>query len=178
MNYWWIYKQIVWLFYGSTSLQGGTPNSTIGVELTALTGKSLIATGPGLTINGAPVGAGAIQIARTPSGTFQVYMAASCGGPTWVPWGVRASGLSIGSSGDPTNLNNLIRVGQATTTRGYRGALVMVASGTTTHYVVNRLPIEDYLRGVVPRESPASWGDLGAGRGMNALRAQAVAARA
>ena len=65
---------------------------------------------------------------------------------------------------------------QAGTTRGYRGALVMVTAGTT-HYVVNRLPIEDYLRGVVPRESPASWGDLGGGNGMNALRAQAVAAR-
>ena len=176
VDYGWSYQQIVGHFYGGTSLQNGTPNSTIGVELTALTGQSLIATGPGLTINGAPVGAGAIQVARTPSGTFQVYTAPSCGGPTWTPWGERASGLSIRSSGDPTNLDNLLRVCQAGTTRGYRGALVMVAPGTTP-YVVNSLPIEDYLRGVVPRESPASWGDLAGGRGMNALRAQAVAAR-
>ncbi|MEY2570663.1 MAG: hypothetical protein QOE63_1013, partial [Acidimicrobiaceae bacterium] len=31
--------------------------------------------------------------------------------------------------------------------------------------------------GVVPRESPASWGDAAGGRGMESLRAQAVAAR-
>ena len=37
--------------------------------------------------------------------------------------------------------------------------------------------MEDYLRGVVPRESPASWGDASGGKGMAALQAQAVAAR-
>jgi SpoIID/LytB domain protein len=39
------------------------------------------------------------------------------------------------------------------------------------------VPVEDYLRGVVPRESPASWADAGGGRGAQALQAQAVAAR-
>jgi peptidoglycan hydrolase-like amidase len=176
VNYGSTYQWILGHFYGGTTLQGGTPNSTIGVELTALTGRNLIASGPGLTVNGAPVGAGAIQVARTPTGTFQVYTAPSCGGPTWKLWGERASGLSIRSSGDQANLDNLLRVCQTGMTRGYRGALVMVSAGATP-YVVNKLPIEDYLRGVVPRESPASWGDLGGGRGMNALRAQAVAAR-
>ena len=42
---------------------------------------------------------------------------------------------------------------------------------------VNSVPIESYLRGVVPRESPASWGLAGGGAGANALRAQSVAAR-
>ncbi|MFM9085322.1 MAG: peptidoglycan-binding protein [Acidimicrobiia bacterium] len=37
--------------------------------------------------------------------------------------------------------------------------------------------MDDYLRGVVPRESPATWGDAAGGAGMHALRAQAVAAR-
>jgi SpoIID/LytB domain protein len=37
--------------------------------------------------------------------------------------------------------------------------------------------MEDYLRGVVPRESPASWADVANGAGLNALMAQAVAAR-
>jgi SpoIID/LytB domain protein len=35
----------------------------------------------------------------------------------------------------------------------------------------------DYLKGVVPRESPASWGNFGGGKGIEALKAQAVAAR-
>jgi lysophospholipase L1-like esterase len=37
--------------------------------------------------------------------------------------------------------------------------------------------IESYVRGVIPRESPASWADRGNGTGINALKAQAVAAR-
>ncbi len=43
--------------------------------------------------------------------------------------------------------------------------------------VVNDLDTENYLRGVVPKEVPAGWGDAGNGAGMHALRAQAVAAR-
>ncbi len=43
--------------------------------------------------------------------------------------------------------------------------------------VVNDVDVENYLRGVVPKEVSASWGDAGSGDGMNALRAQAVAAR-
>jgi len=37
--------------------------------------------------------------------------------------------------------------------------------------------MEDYLRGVVPRESPAGWGDAAGGKGLEALKAQAVSAR-
>jgi peptidoglycan hydrolase-like protein with peptidoglycan-binding domain len=58
----------------------------------------------------------------------------------------------------------------------YRGTLELLdASGPNR--VVNQLDIELYLRGVVPREVAASWGSAGGGAGMNALRAQAVAAR-
>ena len=39
------------------------------------------------------------------------------------------------------------------------------------------LLIENYLKGVLPREVPASWGNAGGGAGMNALWAMAVAAR-
>ena len=51
----------------------------------------------------------------------------------------------------------------------YRGEIILypTAQGVET---VNRLGIEDYLRGVVPEESPASWPDA-------ALQAQALAAR-
>ena len=63
--------------------------------------------------------------------------------------------------------------------RHYRGAMVAAyASGSTSpQRTVNDAPIEMYLRGVVPRESPASWGDAAGGAGINALRAQSVAAR-
>jgi stage II sporulation protein D len=51
----------------------------------------------------------------------------------------------------------------------YRGNLVALPAGGDLN-VINRVGIEDYLRGVVPYEMPASWAD-------DALRAQAVAAR-
>ena len=57
-------------------------------------------------------------------------------------------------------------------TRAYRGALEVFGNTRHTLTVVNELPLEDYLRGVVPNElNPAAFGQL------EALKAQAVAAR-
>ena len=57
-------------------------------------------------------------------------------------------------------------------TRAYRGALEMFGNSRRTLTVVNELPLEDYLRGVVPNElNPAAFGQI------EALKAQAVAAR-
>jgi len=61
--------------------------------------------------------------------------------------------------------------------RYYRGTIRAVNDGNGNKRTVNVVNIESYLRGVVPRESPAGWGDQAGGLGMNALRAQAVAAR-
>lgn len=52
----------------------------------------------------------------------------------------------------------------------YRGSLRLQTATGNGMVVVNDVPVESYLYGVVPREMPASWE-------MNALRAQAVAAR-
>jgi SpoIID/LytB domain protein len=57
--------------------------------------------------------------------------------------------------------------------RHYRGNLVVTAVGGGVR-VVNRLPVDGYVRGVVTNESPSSWGAVGA---QAALEAQAVAAR-
>lgn len=65
----------------------------------------------------------------------------------------------------------IIAPGAADTTgRWYRGDLRIVPTSGTGFNVTNSLPMEDYLRSVVPRESPASWAAA-------ALQAQAVAAR-
>ena len=58
----------------------------------------------------------------------------------------------------------------------YRGSIELVNT-TVGNRVVNDVDVENYLRGVLPKEVPPSWGDAGGGAGMNALRAQAVAAR-
>ena len=52
----------------------------------------------------------------------------------------------------------------------YRGSLVLHAQGADRVDTVNVLPIEDYIRGVVPAEMPLHWPAA-------ALQAQAIAAR-
>ncbi len=56
-----------------------------------------------------------------------------------------------------------------TNNRWYGGALELICLGNRIT-VINLLDLEDYLRGVVPAEMPASWH-------LEALKAQAVAAR-
>jgi hypothetical protein len=59
----------------------------------------------------------------------------------------------------------------------YRGKIVAANGTEGENRTVNDVDIESYVRGVIPRESPASWADRGNGTGINALKAQAVAAR-
>lgn len=61
--------------------------------------------------------------------------------------------------------------------RHYRGTIYATNRSDGADRTINDVEIESYLRGVVPRESPASWADSGNGAGINALRAQSVAAR-
>jgi SpoIID/LytB domain protein len=78
------------------------------------------------------------------------------------------------------DINQMLNLCSASETRAYRGSVMfrlINENGTGFLRVINNVAMEQYLRGVVPRESPASWGDVGGGKGINALRAQAVAAR-
>ena len=52
----------------------------------------------------------------------------------------------------------------------YSGELRLIPKGAATVLPVSALPIEDYLKGVVPAEMPPYWG-------VEALKAQAIAAR-
>ena len=60
--------------------------------------------------------------------------------------------------------------------RYYRGELRAVANGGNQR-TVNAVPVESYLRSVVPLEMPASWANLGGGDGAAAVQVQAVSAR-
>ncbi|PYF97898.1 SpoIID/LytB domain protein [Georgenia satyanarayanai] len=68
--------------------------------------------------------------------------------------------------------NNVGAVVGSSSTRGtwYRGTIQLVRENSTLFDVRNHVALEQYLRGVVPREVPASWHT-------QALRAQSVAAR-
>ena len=126
---------------------------------------------------------------------YNIYASStvSCGSTTGTPNGFtlvasNVAGpieLSTASGTSPTAINHseLVGVCEPTTSsyrtriRYYRGTLRAVTDANGAYRTVNRVATESYLRGVVPRESPASWADTAGGAGINALRAQAVAAR-
>lgn len=94
-----------------------------------------------------------------------------------------AASFATTTSKDPAQPANLTvglcepRLNGRNKIRYYRGEIRAVNNSRGQNRTINVLPMESYLRGVVPRESPAEWGSAAGGAGMNALRAQAVAAR-
>jgi SpoIID/LytB domain protein len=88
---------------------------------------------------------------------------------------------SLATAVVPTDLAGVCMPADTTYRKGriryYRGSVRAVNDLKGNKRTVNVVPLDSYVRGVVPRESPAGWGDAAGGLGMNALRAQAVAAR-
>jgi len=68
------------------------------------------------------------------------------------------------------NTNSFITIESPTAILDYLGEITFTIESGQFIRPINRLPLEDYLKGVVPREMPASWP-------LEALKAQAVAAR-
>jgi len=79
-----------------------------------------------------------------------------------VPAPLRATG--------PGALTLMGRAGNGRTNGAYRGALEFRGGTFGGVNAINALPVDEYVKGVIPLESPASWP-------IEALKAQAVAAR-
>ena len=151
------YRQILGHYYSDTAL--GRLNEVPTVRVLLQSGRSSVAfTGAGQAGNrrldpgkqySAVVG-GAGVVLRSPAGRRLASFAA----PLRV----------VGSGGEPLTLAGGERAGR------YRGALELRPAPLGGLNVINAVLLEDYLRGVVPVESPSSWP-------AEALKAQAVAAR-
>jgi SpoIID/LytB domain protein len=189
VNQGWTYEQILDHFYGGT-VTGQVPTTqTITVDITARDGQDTIVaqergelvTTPSVAVgctSGSPC---AVLIHRTGSGSFSVYRSNSCsGGPsgwTLVAPAVAASNIVVSTTAGTTDVRqDMLQLCEVGVIRWLRGDLIAQDTGTA-QATVNRLPIEGYVRGVVPREVPAAWGSLGGGSGRQALQAQAVASR-
>ena len=174
----WSYQDILDRYYSNTSFGASAGNPTIGVRMTQFDGLDTLLTSQS-AFNVGPVAVGANQAAlihRTATNTFKVQTAASCAGP-WTDAAVNIAGSVVATPSNPgPALAQVLQLCESVGTRGVQGT-VSAIDDSSVQRTVNSLPTEDYLKGVIPRESPASWGDLGAGKGMNALRSQAVAAR-
>ena len=183
-----LYSTILDHFYGGTR-KGTKADGIIGVKLVEFDGTTsapkdmIVKSSEAFTLasNGEdPFVANTAARVRYTAAGWVIERGASCTGP-WTP--VRTVPTSVGVEartayvGD--DVNKMINV-CGVNTRAYRGTVmirVLTENGTGFTRVINNVAMEQYLRGVVPRESPASWGDMDGGRGLHALKAQTVAAR-
>lgn len=173
----WSWQQILDRYYGGTRLSNQGPRD-YSVRITGLDGANELTftSTASYTVGNVVLGAGAGAVMeRTTTGwkLWTQYNGCSGDGTRYGPWELPAW-TQITLSAAPTKLTELLTV--CKTGVHYRGSFGLPLEGGSTR-VVNIVPMEDYLLGVVPSESPASWGDAGGGAGMNALYAQAVAAR-
>ncbi len=183
------YSWILDHFYGGTTA-GDVGDPEMTVELLGLTGKPLVVTGTHVYVHTTAPSAPLVDLGTAarftvqPDGHVKVEKSSSCAPEsTGGSWQVvsddgtyMANATRVQAAAGATAVPELLRVCEASDQRAYRGELSVVSSAGV-QMTINHLPTQSYLRGVVPRESPASWGDMGGGKGMEALKAQAVAAR-
>lgn len=175
-DYGWTYTQILGHYYGGTTVKTvGLAPMTVDLTASDGAGSVTVSSASAFTAGGIAVPAnGAAKITYVGTNAFNVQTTkAGCAGTLSAAKRV-SSGLFRSTVATPTALPQMLTV--CSTHRTYRGTLSLTYGGGATR-LVNTLSMDDYLRGVVPRESPASWGDAAGGKGMAALQAQAVAAR-
>jgi len=170
----WDYSRIVSYYYGGTSV-GYMNNPLMAIYLQGRPEGSamVVYRAAGLQIAGQSDTPPAVRVTPRPDGRFDLQTGTSCGGP----WSTPARVLD-----GPVRISKMVDSGETAlrlcysdgSQIAYHHTSELVAYGTRTYNVVR---MEELLRGIVPRESPASWGDAAGGQGINALRAQAVAAR-
>lgn len=167
------WKQILNFYYPHTTRVQQAAGAKIRVRITADTDDDLrVLPADGLVVKDKdggsevlPTGSAyrAWKVTRSGTGYRLSYLDA---GGSWV---TRATALSSSTwtFSDPAEVVTVWVPGGAH--KELRGTASLVARGTGA-VTVNRLSMEDYLKGVVPAEMPTSWSAA-------AVRAQAVAAR-
>ena len=175
-----------------------TPGGVMSVRLQTLDAQSTAVISDNVTASwtGAAGAYGALVARMVANNVYDIYAAptATCAADVENPTGFTLIGDNVAGPIDfvssqgsvptaiaPTDLLGICEPPSTTFKNGriryYRGSIRATIDILGNRRTVNLLNAEAYLRGVVPRESPAGWGDIAGGLGMNALRAQSVAAR-
>jgi hypothetical protein len=179
----WTAGRILDHYYGGTKA-GSIGHATITVALTSLYDRqrpldygtgSWITSDKEFMVGGMRIAAGAAaRIVPTSTGWATYTSFGGCSHPNnFGPYPVSSPEVKLAPKTGTTIQDTLVICSNQ---RGYQGTLKVASSGSLKVFV-NTLPMEQYLRAVVPREAPASWGSARGGLGMEALKAQAVAAR-
>ncbi|WP_369140017.1 SpoIID/LytB domain-containing protein [Modestobacter versicolor] len=171
----WNHLNILGHYYSNATL-GDVGDPLISVRLSALDNASTqVYSGQAFSAGGWDIQPGTVaEISRGADGSWKLTTRYGCNGA--VGGSVPLNDTTFRPYSDPgDDINRMLSV-CGSDVRTYRGALVVLWDGSAVR-TVNYLSTQEYLRGVVPRESPASWGDANGGSGMNALMAQTVAAR-
>jgi len=181
------YKKILATYYAGTRIETRDTSGVVRVALTDdpldlarpwphLFGPRAFVAGP-LTIDGAPQ----LQVA---AGSALGFDANAASQPTVFVVGADGSGgppvviaqtLTIRTANPAGLRTNLMQImggdfRSGAEQRRYAGVLQIIPKGGAAILPVNVLPMEDYLKGVVPAEMPPYWG-------VEALKAQAIAGR-
>ncbi|WP_211188800.1 SpoIID/LytB domain-containing protein [Gordonia asplenii] len=155
----WSAAQILGHYYGGTTA-GKASNPEVSVTLTKQ-GSVNVRADAGMRVGGQAVAPGqAVSLSGTTA-----TITNGCGGA--VVRSVAAQFVEPVNMAASRPANELLTMCGSNT--AYRGAL-----GLDGGRVVNKLNVDDYVKGVIPKESSPGWGDQG---GMEALKAQAIAAR-
>ena len=190
----WTWQQIVEHYYsgaGPAPLTSPQEDQWTSVVLTENDGNAVsVTSASGFTVDGSPFGGGqGVEMVPVGNNVWNLYLGTGCGG--WAPTPF-ASGVTLPTAVPDTQTN----VGDGQNAAGFalqlcqgsgnisvRGNLEALYNSADSARTVNLLPVEDYVSGVVPNESPAYWGTLGApgpqgqAWGFQELEAQAVAVR-
>jgi stage II sporulation protein D len=180
------YKQILAAYYQGSSIDSRDTSAQVRIALThgtidlrrqwaRLFGPFPMIAGP-VTVDSPALQLGAgdlLGFSANPAGRPQFFVVPAGGQPgSPVVFSQTLTIRATSPAGIRTNLMESMggdfRSGAEQ--RRYRGVLQVVPKGGANVLPISILPLEDYLKGVVPAEMPPSWGE-------EALKAQAVAAR-
>jgi peptidoglycan hydrolase-like amidase len=184
------WTQILDAYYGGTTLGTVATSSRLRVRLLSHDGDStvgVISTGRVARWGSSTANYAAIQARATATANrYDIWARTSvaCPGSSTTGWtrvGANVAGpitfaTTVSETTAPAGSVLGLCANDGSVTH-YRGRIQLTRDSAGNRRIVNDVLVESYLRGVVPREVSTSWGNAGGGRGINALRAQAVAAR-
>ena len=186
------WRSIVTHYYSGATPTLTTPaqeGTYVRVALTENDGNDVTVTSDsGFTVDGHALAGGQSVLMQPSGGKWNLSTGTGCSPRSWTPL---ADGVTdpearpdansnIGASNAAALALQLCQSGGNLSVRGFLEATYNSDGQART---VNVLPLEDYIVGVVPNESPAYWGTLGdpgpqgEPGGFQELEAQAVAAR-